>query len=49
MQVTWPSIGPGWIIALIAFVLAILFVAIGQMDFKVGALIAAVALSRLLP
>lgn len=46
---TWPP-APGSIgavIAIIALVLAIVFMAIGQMDFKVGGLIAALAVARL--
>ena len=38
----------GWIIALIALVVDIVFIAIGTLDFKVGGLFAAAFLARLL-
>jgi hypothetical protein len=45
---TWPpplgSIGA--VIAVIVLVLAVVFMAIGQLDFKVGGLIAALAIAR---
>lgn len=46
MQVTWPT-GIGAIIAVLILILAIVFVVIGQMDLKVGLLIAGLALARL--
>jgi len=46
MQVTWPT-GIGAIIAVVVLILTIVFVVIGQMDLKVGALIAALAIARL--
>jgi hypothetical protein len=46
---TWPpplgSIGA--VIALLVLVLAVVFMAIGQLDFKLGGLIAALAVARL--
>lgn len=42
----WPS-GLGAIIALIVLVLAIVFMAIGQLDYKLGFFIVALAASRL--
>jgi hypothetical protein len=38
----------GWIIAVIVLILAIILMVIGQLDFKVGGLIAALAIARLL-
>lgn len=46
MNITWPS-GLGAVLALIVLVLAIVFVVIGQMDLKVGALLAILAVARL--
>ena len=37
----------GAIVAVIVLVLAIVFMAVGQLDFKVGGLIAALAVARL--
>lgn len=45
-QITWPS-GIGAIIAVVVLILAIVFVVIGQMDLKVGGLIALLAIARL--
>jgi hypothetical protein len=46
---TWPpplgSIGA--VIALLVLVLAVVFIAVGQLDFRVGGLIAALAVARL--
>jgi hypothetical protein len=39
----------GWLIALIVLLLAIVFMAIGQLDYKLGGLIGGVALARLVP
>lgn len=49
MNLTMPAIGVGWVLALVALLLAVVFLAVGQLDLKVGGLIALVALSRLLP
>lgn len=38
----------GAVIAMVVLVLAVVFVAVGQMDFKVGGLIAALAVARLI-
>lgn len=46
MQIAMPS-GIGAVIAVIVLVLAIVFMAIGQMDLKVGILISALAVARL--
>lgn len=46
MNIAMPT-GLGAILAIIAFVLAVIFMAIGQMDLKVGALIAVLAVARL--
>ena len=46
MTVQWPS-GIGAIIAIVVLILAIIFVVIGQMDLKVGGLIALLAVARL--
>ena len=37
----------GWIIAVIVLIVAIVLMVIGQIDFKVGGLIAALAVARL--
>lgn len=37
----------GWIIAVIVLILAIILIVIGQLDYKVGGLIAALAVARL--
>jgi hypothetical protein len=42
------SWGVGGIIAIIVLVLAIVFIAVGQLDIRVGGLIAALAVARLL-
>ncbi len=42
----WATVG--WVIALIALLVDIIFLAIGQIDLKVGLLIGGVALARLL-
>lgn len=49
MNVTLPSVGIGFVLALVAFLLAVIFLALGQADLKVTGLIALVALSRMLP
>jgi hypothetical protein len=46
MTVQWPS-GIGAIVAVVVLILAIVFVVIGQMDLKIGGLIALLAISRL--
>jgi hypothetical protein len=43
---TWLTVG--WILALLVLVLDVVFVAIGQLDFKIGGLIGGLALARLL-
>jgi len=48
MQIAMPPITVGWIIGLLVLILAIVFVAIGQVPLIIGALIGGVALSRLL-
>lgn len=48
MNVSIPGPGPiGWFLALAAGLLAIVFIAIGQLDLKVGLFIVALALARL--
>lgn len=42
---TW---GVGGVIAVVVLVLAIVFIAVGQMDVRTGGLIAALAVARLL-
>ena len=37
----------GGVIAVVVLVLAVVFIAVGQMDLKIGGLIAALAVSRL--
>lgn len=46
----WPPVpgSIGAVIALLVLVLAVVFMAIGQLDFKVGGLVAALAVARLL-
>ena len=46
VQIQWPS-GLGAVIAIIVLILAVVFMAIGQMDLKVGILIALLAVARL--
>ena len=46
MNITMPT-GLGAIIAVIVLILAVVFMAIGQMDFKVGILLASLAVARL--
>jgi hypothetical protein len=47
---TWtiPAITVGWVLALVALILCIVFAAVGQIDLKLAGLIGLVALSRLL-
>lgn len=47
MNITWPS-GVGAVIALVVLVLVVVFAAIGQMDLRMAALLAALAVARLL-
>lgn len=47
-QVAAPVFTLGWILALLVLILCIVFMAIGRIDFLIGALIGGVALSRLL-
>jgi hypothetical protein len=46
MTVSWPS-GLGAVIAVVVLVLVVVFAAIGQMDVKLAALLAALAIARL--
>ncbi len=46
MNITMPS-GIGAVIAIIVLVLALVLMVVGQMDLKVGGLIAALAIARL--
>jgi hypothetical protein len=46
MNLSLPT-GIGAVIAVVVLILAVVFVAIGQMDFKVGILLAALAVARL--
>lgn len=46
MKVSIPS-GIGAVIAVVVLVLAIVLMVVGQLDFKVGGLIAALAIARL--
>lgn len=46
MQIQMPS-GIGAVIAVIVLILAVVFMAIGQLDLKVGILLAALAVARL--
>ena len=39
----------GWLIALIVFLLCIIFAAVGQLDYKLAGLIGGAALARLIP
>ena len=47
MQVTWPS-GVGAVIALIVFIVALIFGLLGRLPWEVAALFMALALARLL-
>ena len=44
---TLPAFGIGSVIAIVVLVLALVFMAVGQLDFKLGGLIAALAIARL--
>ena len=46
MNIAMPS-GIGAVIAVIVLVLAIVFMAVGQLDYKVGGLLALLAVARL--
>lgn len=48
MNLTFPPITIGWIIALLVLILAIVFVAVGQLPLIVGGMIGGAALARLL-
>jgi hypothetical protein len=43
-----PPIGVGWLLAFLALVVTIILLVVGQLEWRVGALIAAALLSRLL-
>jgi len=47
---TWtvPPVTVGWILALLVFILCIVFAVIGRLDFVLAGLIGGVALARLL-
>ena len=47
MNFALPPFSIGSVIAVIVLVLAVVFMAVGQLDFKVGGLIAALAVARL--
>lgn len=47
MNLATPSVGIGWVLALLVLVLCVVLVAIGKVDTLTGALIGGVALARL--
>lgn len=49
MQIQMPAISIGWVLALVALVLAVVFAAVGQLDMKVAVLVVLLALARLIP
>lgn len=46
MQISWPT-GLGAVIAILVLVLAVVFMALGRLDFVTGGLLAALAVARL--
>jgi len=48
MNLTFPPITIGWVIALLVLILCIIFIVTGQLPILVGSLIGGVALARLL-
>ena len=48
MQMTMPPVTIGWLLGLLVLILALVLIVVGQVPIVIGALIAALALARLL-